>query len=83
MLPLFGKAEDKNDFGDYPEKVKQYLQCLFINGQHKYAFRSDSSEGFDTWQKQARPLLRKTWANILVNEDGSKQNRRSESRSGC
>jgi len=59
MLPLYGNAEDKNDFGDYPEQVKQYLQYLFTKGQQKYAFRSDYPGGFDTWQKQAHPVLSK------------------------
>ncbi len=59
MLPLYGNAEDKNDFGDYPEQVKQYLQCLLSKGQQKYAFRSDYPGSFDTWQKQARPVLSK------------------------
>ena len=59
MHPLFGKAEDKNDFGDYPELVKQYLKYIFNKGQYKYAFRSDYPGDFDTWQKQARPVLRK------------------------
>jgi cephalosporin-C deacetylase-like acetyl esterase len=59
MFPVYGNAEDKNDFGDYPEQVKQYLQCLFSKGQQKYAFRADYPGGFDTWQKQARPVLHK------------------------
>ena len=57
MLELHGRAEEKNDFADYPQQVKQYLQCLLGKGQHKYAYRSDYPGGFDTWQKQARPVL--------------------------
>ena len=52
-------AENRKDYGDYPKEVRQYLQCLFTKGQHKYAFRSDYPGGFDAWQKQTRPVLHK------------------------
>jgi hypothetical protein len=57
MLGSSGNSEDKSDFGDYPPQVKQYLQCLFSEGQHRYAFRPDYPGGFDAWRKQARPVL--------------------------
>jgi dienelactone hydrolase len=57
LLTARGNAEDRNDFGDYPEEVRQYLQGLLANGQHKCAFRADYPGGLDAWQKQARPIL--------------------------
>jgi len=53
------RAENGKDYGDYPKEVRRYLQCLFTKGQHKYAFRADYPGGFDTWQKQTRPVLHK------------------------
>jgi hypothetical protein len=57
MFPKYGSAEDKRDYGDYPEEVRHYLQYLLSKGQHQYAFRADYPGGFDAWQKQARPIL--------------------------
>lgn len=59
IFPVYGNAENTNDFGDYPEQVRQYLQRLLSKGQQEYAFRTDYPGGFDVWQKQARPVLHK------------------------
>ncbi len=59
LSPHYSSAEAQKDYGDYPQEVRQYLQCLLTKGQHQYAFRADYPGGFDAWQKQTRPLLRK------------------------
>jgi dienelactone hydrolase len=59
ISPKFTGAEDRKDYGDYPEEIRQYLQRLLSKGQHKYAFRPDYPGGFDAWQKQVRPILQK------------------------
>ena len=58
-FPTYATAEDRKDYGDYPEEVRQYLQSLLSKGQHKHAFRADYPGGFDAWQKQTRPVLHK------------------------
>lgn len=52
-------AEAPKDYGNYPEEIRQYLQCLLSKGQHQQAFRPDYPGGYDAWQKQARPFLHK------------------------
>jgi len=59
IFPLHANVENTNDFGDYPEQTRQYLQRLLSKGQKEYAFRIDYPGGFKGWQKQARPALHK------------------------
>ena len=59
LSPKYSSAEAPKDYGDYPEEIRQYLQCLLTKGQNKYAFHAEYPGGFDAWQKQARPILHK------------------------
>ena len=53
------KADEKPDYGDYPEEIRQYFENIFREGQNKYAFRENYPGGFLTWQKDIRPFLKK------------------------
>lgn len=57
VFPKHVKSDDKPDFGDYPEDLKQYFHYLFRENQHKHSFRNDYPRGFDVWQKKTRPIL--------------------------
>ena len=59
IFPIYASGANTNDLGDYPGQVRQYLQQMLSKGQQKYAFRSDYPGGFEGWQKQARPVIRK------------------------
>jgi len=80
IFPLYGNAENTNDFGDYPEQVRQYLQRLLSKGQQEYAFRTDYPGGFDKWQKQARPVLYKLIGLEKISEQVGVQNSKVELR---
>ena len=43
----------------YPEEVEQYLKGLYSEQQQNYTFRSDYPGGFNMWQAEARPELRR------------------------
>ncbi len=59
ILSEGAKAEDKPDYGNYPEDVKQYFHYMFNENQNKYAFREDYPGGFQVWQMDTRPVLHK------------------------
>ncbi len=59
ILPMKANAANTKDLGDYPEQVRKHFRNVLSNGQQKYAFRTDYPGGFEGWQKQARPVLRK------------------------
>ena len=43
----------------HPPSVKNYLNRLYAEGRRKFAFRENYSGGFERWQTDARPVLKR------------------------
>ncbi|MFH1741560.1 MAG: acetylxylan esterase [bacterium] len=59
LLSVCGNTQTPDDPGDYPEPAVKYLQNIFSKDQYKYSFRTDYPGGFETWQQETRPVLRR------------------------
>ena len=62
LTPLYcstGWTQKPASSPEHPESVVKYLNRLYAQGRRKFAFRKDYPRGFQQWQKDARPVLKK------------------------
>ena len=67
-----GKESKEEERKGHSEEVVRYLERLYADGHRRYAFRKDYPGGFEQWQKDARPVLRRMIGleNIAARADG-------------
>jgi dienelactone hydrolase len=58
-LAVAQQAPEPRVLDDYPPEVTAHLQHMFAQGQGRYSFRKDYPGGFEQWQREARPILRR------------------------
>ncbi len=59
VVPRVSFGQEPEGAVKYPTAVEQYLKGLYSETGRKYKFRPDYPGGFQRWQAEARPVLRR------------------------